>query len=191
MVAAGKRAARRRSPAARDASGSPPTAVARRAILDNVSSGEPPPDPGDQPPGPGDQPPDPGDRQPDPGAKQPPADDPFARLVLDEDFIKSASISEISAQARQKSNRAMRRKRRKNLLSRLTHPGRWGRGAGGGRRAAGPGRPAGRAGRPASGAGRQAGRVHLPDWTPAQWLVTTLAGVAVAAYLYFSLGGPT
>jgi hypothetical protein len=90
-------------------------------------------------------------------------------LVLNEDFIKAAEVTEISARARQRKNRVPWRRRWWNRLSRPFRRHRRGGAAG----------------------GRPRRWSRLPDWTPAQWVVTTLALVAVAAYLYFALGGTT
>ena len=88
--------------------------------------------------------------------------------MLNEEFIKAAEITEISAQARQRKHRVPWRRRWWDRLSRPF------------RRRPGPG-------------GRRRSRrwSRMPEWTPAQWVVTTLAVVAVAAYLYFALGGGT
>jgi hypothetical protein len=107
----------------------------------------------------GGPPPERGDKSPD--------DDPFDRLVLNEDFVRSAEVTEISAHARQRKKRVPWRRR---WWGRLSKPLR--------RRRRGP---VSRRSRPSR---------FVPEWTAAQWVVTTLAVLAAAAYLYFSLGGP-
>lgn len=115
---------------------------------------------------------------PDP-EKPPPGDDPFERLVLNEEFVKSASINE-SAVARQEPARISRRRRLKARLHRI------------GRRGGRQGQPRDRPYRPVAPvrpAARRPSSTRLPDWTPQQWVVTLIAALGVAAYLYFSLGG--
>ncbi|MGH9077147.1 MAG: hypothetical protein ACRDY0_06810 [Acidimicrobiales bacterium] len=113
---------------------------------------------------------------------EPGDDDPFERLVLNEEFVRSAEISEISAKARR------RRARRAKASKRA---GRWGRRARGKRpRPGGSGRPRppGRAGDPGFGPARRPSR--LPDWTHNQWIATVAFALAAVAYLYASMGGP-
>lgn len=135
-----------------------------------------------------------------PGDDQPP-EDPFERLVLDEDFIRSAPISEISARARQKKSRQQRWRRWRARFARIARRDRSG-GDGRSRRARRYRASDGPYGAPAAQPwhsqprGRRRRRLtnpaswRLPDWTVQQWLVTAAFAVAVAAYLYFSLGGP-
>ncbi|HWG73010.1 MAG TPA: hypothetical protein VG184_03035 [Acidimicrobiales bacterium] len=115
--------------------------------------------------------------------KPPPSgEDPFERLVLNEEFVKSASISESAAAARRRTAKISRRRRFKARLRRL------------GRRRRRPGRSGAESpawspsARPAA---RRPPTARLPDWTPRQWAVTLIVALGVVAYLYFGLGGPT
>lgn len=166
------------------------------------SGGEPPRDPRDQPaPEPGNEPPEgaggsphgPGQGRAGGAAEESgrpggqadagrrggdAADDPFARLVLDEDFIKSASINEVSARARQRDLERQRPRPAPKPRRRGSPKLRWKR------------RNRRRL-RVVAGSPRRPRPSRMPDWTPAQWVVTAAFAVAMAAYLYFNLGGPT